>query len=167
MPATSSSGASCRSSPATPSTRSSAALTACAPRSSSPPARCGAATWRRLVADAVPVAWAVDSPRARYALDVLLGLLGLRARDAAPGERALVAYGEADAAVRIPAGPQEGWDDPDPAPARVAEPDDLLYAAYACLTAPWEQADPRNEVATPIAERGWLHRHGLLEAPHV
>src|SRR5919198_643488 len=168
MPATSSSGASCRSSPATPSTRSSAALTACAPRSSSPPARCGAATWRRLVADAVPVAWAVDSPRARYALDVLLGLLGLRARDAAPGERALLGYGQADAAVRLPAGPQEGWDDPDPDPARIAGlPHDLLYATYACLAAPWERVDPRNDVGTPIAEVGWLYRHGLLEHPHV
>jgi hypothetical protein len=117
------------------------------------------------VAEQVPVAWAVDSPRARYSLDVLLGLLGLRARDAAPGERALLAYGDADAEVRIPAGPQEGWDDPDPAPARIAEPDDLLYAAYACLTGPWEQVDPRNEVGTPIAEGGWLHRHGLLETP--
>ena len=112
--------------------------------------------------EAVPVAWATDSLRARYALDVLLGLLGLRARDARPGERALVAYGEADAAVQIPAGPQEGWDDPDPAPARIAAPDDLLYATYACLTAPWERVDPRNEVGTPIAEGGWLHAWGDL-----
>ena len=119
------------------------------------------------MAEAVPVAWATDSPRARYALGVLLGLLGLRARDASPGERALLAYGEADAVVRIPTGPQEGWDDPDPERSRIATPDDPLYATYGCLTAPWERVDPRNEVGTPIAEGGWLHRHGLLEEPHV
>ena len=120
------------------------------------------------MAEAVPVAWGVQSPRARYALDVLLGLLGLVARDAAPGERALVGYGDADAVVRIPAGLQRDWDDPDPSPDRVRGlPDDLLYATYACLTAPWERVDPRNEVGTPIAAGGWLDRHGLLEEPLV
>jgi hypothetical protein len=120
------------------------------------------------MSETLPVAWAVDSPRARYALDVLLGLLGLRARDALPGESAVISYGGSDAAIQIAAGSQEDWDDPDPQPSGVAGlPEDLLYATYACLTAPWEQVDPRNEVGTPIAADGWLHRHGLLDEPHV
>lgn len=129
------------------------------------------------MAERVPVAWAADSPRARYALDVLLSLLGLAAREASPGERALLGYGEADAVVRIPAGPQDGWEDPAPSLTRVerlplvhrdtAPPGDLLYAAYACLAAPWERIDPRNEVGTPLAAGGWLDRHGVLEDPLV
>jgi hypothetical protein len=120
------------------------------------------------MAEALPVAWAVDSPRARYALDVLLGLLGLRARDVLPGESAAISYGGSDAAVRIAAGSQDDWDDPDPQPSRIAGlPEDLLYPTYACLTAPWEEVDPRNEVGTPNAAEGWLHRHGLLDEPHV
>lgn len=120
------------------------------------------------MAETLPVVWAVDTPRARYALDVLLGLLGLGARDALPGETPALAYGDADAAVRLTAGPQDDWEDPDPKATRIAGiPEDLLYATYACLTAPWEQVDARNEVGTPIAAEGWLHRHGLLEEPHV
>jgi hypothetical protein len=133
------------------------------------------------VRERVPVAWGADSPRARYALDVLLRLLGLAARDPAPGERALLAYGPAEAAVQIPAGPQDSWDEPDPTATRVnglsvvhrpgAVPSspggDLLFAAYACLTAPWERVDPRNEIGTPSAAGGWLDRHGVLEEPLV
>lgn len=130
----------------------------------------------------VTVAWGRESPRSRYALDVLLGLLGTTSRDAAAGERATIGYGAADAAVVVPAGSQEGWDDPSPSVARVDElpvlhrpgekprprtADDLgfdaLYAAYACLTAPWEEVDPRNDVGTPLAAEGWPARNGLLE----
>src|SRR5437867_13185753 len=99
----------------------------------------------------VTVAWGCDSPRSRYALDVLRSLLGTTARDAAPGERATIGYGTTDAVVLVPAGPQEGWDDPSPAVARIDELPvlhrpgekprphaagelgfDALYAAYAC-----------------------------------
>jgi hypothetical protein len=130
----------------------------------------------------VTVAWGSESPRSRYALDVLLGLLGTTSRDAAPGERATIGYGAADAQVLVPAGPQEGWDDPSPALARVDELPvlhrpgqqprpcaagdlgfDALYAAYACLTAPWEEVDPQNEVGTPVASGGWPARNGVLE----
>jgi peptidoglycan/xylan/chitin deacetylase (PgdA/CDA1 family) len=125
----------------------------------------------------LPVRLAVDSPRARYALSVLLGLLRLEPRDAGSSEPAVLAYGEADAPVRIPAGPQRDWDRPDPALTHVdgvpvvhlpnGAPDDLLYSTYACLTAPWERVDARNEVGTPQGAGGWLDRNGLLEEPLV
>ena len=44
---------------------------------------------------------------------------------------------------------------------------DLLYATYACLTAPWERVDPADEVGCPIAAEGWLARNGLLGEPLV
>jgi hypothetical protein len=123
-----------------------------------------------------------EAVRARYALDVLLSLVGLTARDAAPEERADVAYGDLEGHVRIPAGGQDGWDDFEPAVRRIggipvlevpganarsngAIPFDLLYATYACLTAPWERTDPADEVGCPIAAAGFLARHGLLLEP--
>lgn len=124
-----------------------------------------------------------EATRARYALGVLLSLLGLKTRDAAAGEPADVAYGPLEARVRIPAGPQDGWDDRVPsvrtvdglAVLELARADardgalgvDLLYATYASLTAPWERDDPVDEVGAPIAAQGWLARNGLLEEPLV
>ena len=125
-----------------------------------------------------------EATRARYALDVLLSLLGLKVRDAAAGEPADVAYGPLEARVRVPAGPQDGWDDRVPGVRRadglaaleLAPADargdtglgvDLLYATYASLTAPWERDDPADEVGAPIAAEGWLARNGLLEEPLV
>jgi hypothetical protein len=134
----------------------------------------------------VTVAWGRDSPRARYALDVLLGLLGTASRDAGPDEQATLGYAATGAKVVVPAGGQEGWDEPRPSLMRIGglpvlhRPGDTprapstgdlgfdaLYAAYACLTAPWEAVDPRNEVGTPTAAEGWLCRNGLLEEPLV
>jgi hypothetical protein len=124
---------------------------------------------------------------ARYALGELLALLGLGARDVPSGEPAAIAYGSgAVGRLVIPAGPREGWDDPDPhltrrgdlsvvhlagAPIRPATSDDLgfdaLYAAYACLTGVWERADPVDEVGCPVAGDGWLARNGLILEPLV
>jgi hypothetical protein len=123
-----------------------------------------------------------SASRARYALEVLLSLVGLTARDAGPGEHADVAYGDLEGDVRIPAGPEGGWDDIVPEvrsdggitvlelpSANVGGDEairfDLLYATYACLTAPWERTDPADEVGCPIAATGFLGRHGLLLEP--
>jgi uncharacterized protein DUF7033 len=133
----------------------------------------------------VTVAWGRDTPQARYALDVLLSLLGTTARPVADGGPATLGYGTS-AAVVVPAGRQDGWDDPNPAVTSIAtlpvlhrpgetprpatEVDlgfDVLYASYACLTAPWEQVDPQNSVGTPIAAESWLARNHLLEEPLV
>jgi hypothetical protein len=129
--------------------------------------------------NAVTVALPGDANRARYALGVLLSLLGLEARDGAPAD---VAYGELEGRVRIPAGPQANWDDATPRVRRVAgipalEPPgaraappigfDLLYATYVCLTAPWERTDPADEVGCPLAAGGFLDRNGLLAEPLV
>jgi hypothetical protein len=136
---------------------------------------------------AVSVALAPDTPEARYALETLLGLLGLAHRDAAPGEEADLGYGSASARTRIAAGPQDGWNEPGPPLAHdaglpvvhrpggpVAARDgadgigfDLLYATYAFLTAPWELGDPADRVGTPIAASGWIARHDLLLEPVV
>lgn len=134
----------------------------------------------------VTVALAPDTAEARYALETLLHLLGLSARPAGAGEDADVAYGSAPGRVRIPAGPQDGWNEPRPqlardglpilhrpgGPANARAEDgsigfDLLYAAYAFLTAPWELADPADRVGTPIAAEGWLAQNGLLLEPAV
>jgi hypothetical protein len=136
------------------------------------------------VSDALRVRLEHDSPRARYALDVLTNLLDSTWISAAPGDDPDLVYGPGEA---IPAGPQSGWDEPD---AHVTRSDglpivhrpgavaarrsgtgklgfDALYATYACLTAPWERVDPANEVGTPIAATGFLGRHDLLEVPLV
>jgi hypothetical protein len=121
---------------------------------------------------------------AEYALGVLLDLIGLEPR-AASG-RPDVGYGTDGARCRIPAGPQDGWDDPRPhvtrdeglpivhrpgGPARARSGRgpgfDLLYAGYALLTAPWERADPVDRVGCPIAADGFLARNELLETPLV
>jgi hypothetical protein len=133
--------------------------------------------------EAVTVRLEQDSPRVRYALDTLFSLLGESWREARRDEEAALAYGPGRP---LPAGPQDEWDDPRPLlvradglpvihrPGGPAERHagqglgfDLLFAAYACLTAPWEQVDPANEVGTPIAAEGWLSRHGVLEEPLV
>jgi hypothetical protein len=98
--------------------------------------------------------------RARYALAELLRLLDLPPADAD------------DVAQRLPAPRQGDWDETDPDPALLKTPQrldqfDLLYATYACLTAPWERVDPADEVGCPIAAEGWLARHGLLGEPLV
>lgn len=138
---------------------------------------------------AVGVALPPEAPRARYALATLLHLLGVEWQDAASGVReADISYGSAQPArVVIPAGPQDGWDDPRPAlrhdnglpilhrpgpPASAAGAGgvlsfDLLYATYACLTGPWEAVDPKDEVDCPIAAEGWLAEHELLHEPLV
>jgi hypothetical protein len=135
------------------------------------------------VTEPVPVRLERDSPAARWALDVLLRLAGVRWRHAEPGEEAMLTYG---AAGEIPTGPAEGWDEPSPLVARSEELPivhlpggpktrrsghglgfDAIYAAYALLTAPWERVDPANEVGTPIAAEGWLARNGLLDEPLV
>jgi hypothetical protein len=135
------------------------------------------------VTDPVAVRLERASPRAAWALGVLLRLAGVRWRDAEGGEEAALTYGPAGA---IPAGPAEGWDEPRPQVTRSAElpivhlpggPNarrrpgglgfDAVYATYALLTGPWERADPANEVGTPIAAEGWLARNGLLEQPLV
>jgi hypothetical protein len=120
------------------------------------------------VADALRIQLDQDSPRARYALDVLASLLGCEWL--AVTEHAELTYGS-----DLAAGPQAGWDEPDVqlAPGRLPMlhrpngPPDMLYSTYACLTAPWERVDPANEVGTPIAARGFLARHRLLETPLV
>lgn len=133
----------------------------------------------------VSVAVAPDATRARYALDVLLGLLGVTGRDAAGGTEPDIAYG-CHGRVRLPAGPQEDWDGarPDVAiaggvpvlhlpQARVQSASqtslgfDVLYATYACLHAPWEQTDPADDIGTPLAWGGFLDRHDLLRRPLV
>jgi len=93
--------------------------------------------------------------RARYALAELQRLV------AAPIQ-----------ASSVPPAYEGDWDDPDPDPARLRPPArldgfDVLYAAYAALTAPWERVDPKDEVGCPIAAEGWLARHGLLDEPLV
>jgi hypothetical protein len=116
------------------------------------------------VAEPLRVQLGHDSPRAHYALDVLATLLGC--------DWLAVAV---DADVALPSGPDSDWDEPDvevapgdpPILHRPGCPPDLLYATYACLTAPWERIDPANEVGTPIAAEGFLARHGLLELPLV
>jgi hypothetical protein len=133
----------------------------------------------------VAVSLPAGAVRARYALGVLLSLLGIAMREAPRGEPAEVAYGDRPGRLRIPAGAVDGWDDPAPNVRRVdglpvlerssstpASRDgpigfDLLYATYACLTAPWERTDPADEVGCPVASAGWLARNGLLEEPLV
>jgi hypothetical protein len=138
----------------------------------------------REVVVAVPQAAA----KARYALGVLLDLLGLPWREARPGERPVLAYGpNEEASCSIAAGPAAGWDDPAPLVTRIGEvpllhlpgapvtpsPNaaelrlDVLYATYACLTAPWERVDPADEVGCPVAAEGWLARNHLLAEPLV
>ncbi|MEP6811494.1 MAG: hypothetical protein ABI990_00750 [Actinomycetota bacterium] len=122
-----------------------------------------------------------DAPRARYALATLLALLGVDSRDAQPGEQADVGYGRPGTRVTISATPARDWDNPvpqlariggvpvihlGPPPANVARID-LLYAAYASLTAPWERVDPADEVGCPLGREGWLARNGLLHEPLV
>jgi hypothetical protein len=133
----------------------------------------------------VPVDLGAAPPRAAYALDVLFGLLGIERERATAS--AVLAYGDARAPCRIVSGPQDGWDQPRPLVARVgtlpivhlpggptalslsdgAIGFDMLYAAYACLTAPWERIDPKDEVGCPIAAQGWLARNQLLREPIV
>jgi hypothetical protein len=98
--------------------------------------------------------------RARYALAELLRLLDVPEEDAG------------EVARRLPAPYGGDWEVADPDPALLRPPTrfgdfDLLYATYACLTAPWERADPKDEVGCPIAAEGWLARHELLEEPLV
>jgi hypothetical protein len=120
------------------------------------------------VADPLRIQLQQDSPRARYALDVLASLLGCEWL--AVTEHAELTYG-----ADLAAGPQADWDEPDAevAPGRLPMlhrpngPPDMLYSTYACLTAPWERVDPANEVGTPIAAGGFLARHRLLETPLV
>jgi hypothetical protein len=129
-----------------------------------------------------PLAVAVPraARRGRYALGVLTSLLGLSIRDAIPGELADVGYG-LEGKVVIPATDGD-WDDPEPAldddPIPFLHlqgaprgggpiPRDLLYATYACLTAPWERRDPSDEVGCPVGAVGYLARHGLLHEPLV
>ncbi len=119
---------------------------------------------------------AVSDPRARYALGVLAGLLGLEVRDARPGEHADVGHGAVDAQVCIPQAPGD-WDAPAPnifehegvplVTPRGSAAGDLLFATYAMLTGPWERRDPWDDVGCPIARRGWLARRGLLREPLV
>jgi hypothetical protein len=135
------------------------------------------------MSDAVAIRLERDSPRVRYALDTLFLLLGGSWREARSDEEAALAYGPGRS---LPAGPQDNWDDPRPLLARadglpvIHRPGgpaerradqglgfDVLFGAYACLTAPWEQVDPANEVGTPIAAESWLARHGVLEQPLV
>ena len=122
----------------------------------------------KLVTDPLRVQLEQDSPRVRYALDVLASLLSCEW--VAVTEHAELTYGS-----DLTAGPQAGWDEPD---AQVAAGElpmlyrpngspDMLYSTYACLTAPWERVDPANEMGTPIAATGFLARHGLLEKPLV
>lgn len=129
-----------------------------------------------------------DAPRARYALGVLLDLLGLTARVAQPGEPVDLAHGMTPSArCSMPATAQEEWDDPGPevtwdselailhrrgdaVRVRIGEGElgfDVLYATYACLTAPWERVDPADEVGCPLAAEGFLARNGLLLEPLV
>lgn len=134
----------------------------------------------------VVVALSPDTPEVRYALDTLLHLLGLTARASRVGERADLAYGDADGRVHVEAGPQDGWNDPAPrvtrdgglaivhrpaGPARARGERgigfDVFYAAYACLTAPWERVDAADRVGTPVAASGWLAAHDLLLVPSV
>jgi hypothetical protein len=100
------------------------------------------------------------TPRAEYALGELLRLLDV------PAERA------ADVASELPPPGDGDWEDPRPDPARLRPPRrlerfDVLYATYACLTAPWERLDPADEVGCPLAAGGWLARYGLLRRPLV
>lgn len=127
-------------------------------------------------------------PLAEYACGELLRLLDQPWCRVAPGDEADLVYGtDAASAVRIPAiEPESAWDNPrpevmtddglaivHPAGSAALRRDgdgigyDLFYAAYACLTAPWERIDPCNEVGTPIAREGWLARNGVLERPLV
>ena len=134
----------------------------------------------------VSVALCPDTPEARYALDTLLHVLGVASRDAHAGEVADIAYGDAPGRCVIPAGPQDGWNDPRPVltrdgsqailhrpggPARGRAGADLgfdvLYAAYAFLTAPWERVDEVDRVGTPVAAAGWLAANDLLLEPMV
>lgn len=125
----------------------------------------------------ISVALADESPRARYALDVLLGLVGAEATPVAADGEADLAYGEARGRVRLQAGPQHGWDDKVPEVAHVdglpllylpgGKPGDLVYATYACLLAPWERTDPADEAGCPLAAEGFLMRHRLLRTPLV
>jgi hypothetical protein len=128
-----------------------------------------------------------DTLRARYAADVLLGLLRCSSHDAADGEKPDLVYGQARSGrVRIPAGPQGDWDDPEPSlswdeglaivhrregPRRKRDSHglgfDALYATYACAAGVWEGADPVDEVGCPIGPEGWLGRNGLLSEPLV
>jgi hypothetical protein len=126
--------------------------------------------------------------RARYALGVLLGLLGVRWRDPEHTEPRDVVYGAGpDGRCAVPAAPPEGWDTPSPlvtrmGPLPVLHPPsapprertapqtlsfDVLYATYAALTAPWERVDPADAVGCPIAATGFLERHDLLLEPLV
>lgn len=134
----------------------------------------------------IRVAFEPSSERARYAAETLLRLLGLRWCEVEAGAEAELVYGNPRDGARctIPAGPQDGWDEPRPLVARDQDiailhrpnggarvagsrPTDLgfdaLYATYACLTAPWEADDPGDEVDCPIAGEGWLSANGLLE----
>ncbi len=127
-------------------------------------------------------------PRAVYACGVLLDLLAVQWHEVDAGASADLVYGGADrGSVSIPtAGDEEAWDDPRPSlstregipivhrgdpPVSAFTSDglgfDAFYATFALLTAPWERVDPRNEVATPAAETGWLARHGVLDRPLV
>jgi len=137
----------------------------------------------------IRVAFDEPSERARWALDVLLGLLGMPWREVPPHSEAELVYGAARTGARcaIHAGPQTPWDDPQPSLTHrdmpivhlrsveklhvQTEPStvtfDLVYATYACLTAPWEQVDPVDEVGCPLAGSSWLARYGVLERPLV
>jgi hypothetical protein len=134
-----------------------------------------------------PLAVRLDprTPEAEYALGVLLDLLGLEPFSGS--EQAQLGYGAGAGRCLIPAGPQESWDDPRPqvtradglailhrpgGPARVRTEAaqlgfDVLYAAYASLTAPWERADTVDTVGCPLAAEGFLGREGLLGEPLV
>jgi hypothetical protein len=134
----------------------------------------------------VTVALPRDARRPQYALDLLLGLLGVRARVGAPGEQADLAYGGRRGRLRIPRA-EADWDHtrpnltwnggvpivhpPDIAVRASAAADelgfDILYATYAFATAPWERDDPTDEVACPLAAGGWPARNGVLLEPVV
>jgi hypothetical protein len=138
----------------------------------------------------IQVAFDTPSEEARWALDVLLSVLGLRWTTVPPDAEADLVYGRPRTTARaaIWAGPQTGWDDPRPIVdhtrgagivrlpsdqgADAGQPGtvvlfDAVYAAYASLTAPWEAVDPTDEVGCPIAGMSWLARQGLLERPLV
>jgi hypothetical protein len=147
--------------------------------------RCASTGSTSTVAE-LAVAFDPDTPRARYAADVLSTLLGCSFHDAAEDEEPDLVYGQGRSGrCRIPAGPQEDWDDPQPALswdeglAIVHQHDrprkrdshgvgfDALYATYACAAGVWERADPADEVGCPIGAEGWLARNGLLSEPLV
>lgn len=112
--------------------------------------------------------------KARYALGVLFDLLGVEPLRADAGHADL-AYGDGGSVVLERAGGD--WEAvpevervgaiPILRPPGADGGPDLVYAAWACLTAPWERSDDADEVGCPISSDGWLERQGLLREPLV